>query len=575
MATSLSRVLMSVGCLFGALGSGVGQARESELSSGRVGRRQVAPPRGASRPVVSPGEEVGARPSLVVFLVFDGLRYDDLERWRHRMGPGGFRRLLEGGTVFDAARYPYATTKTCPGHATLATGALPGAHGIISNEWYERETGADVSCVRDPASPPLDDPKGKGVSPRRLRVPTLGDRLLETHGGASRVVSVSLKDRAAIMLGGQRGQAYWWGTKGFTTSRHHARELPSWVSGFNQALGSRKGGAWARGAEASVYGSLGPDDDARERPPEGLGRTFPHPLTTEEAFLYTPLGAETLFELALAGVKAEQLGKRPGARDLLAIGMSSVDVVSHSFGPESHETVDMLLRLDRALAAFLEAMDREVGLSKVLVAMSADHGMAPAPARAEQRLPAETVTRAVDAAMDGAFGAEDWVEAFSAPHLYLRQARLKARGVSLEKAAEVAKKAARAVPGIAEGVSAADVRADRAEGFARRVRQEYVPGRSGELVLIADPHVLLAPDDDHASTHGTPYEYDTHVPLILHGQGLPAARHGRAVTPLDLAPTLATWLGVTLPEASGLPLCEALPPHAGTPAACSERAAGQ
>ncbi|MCP3165463.1 alkaline phosphatase family protein [Myxococcus qinghaiensis] len=566
MTGSLKRALVSCGWLWVALGAATGVAKE--VSSGKPGSRVVAPvPVGAARAVASSVEV--ARPSLVVFLVFDGLRYDDLERWRHRMGPGGFRRLLEGGTVFDSARYPYATTKTCPGHATLATGALPGVHGIISNEWYERESGAEVSCVRDSASPPLDDPKGKGVSPGRLKVSTLGDRLLATHGASSRVLSVSLKDRAAIMLGGHRGQAYWWGTKGFTTSRHHAEHLPPWVSTWNAAQVSQKGGAWARGAEVATYAALGPDDDARERPPEGLGRTFPHPLTTEDAFLYTPLGAEKLFEFALAGLRAEALGKRPGARDLLAIGMSSVDVVSHGFGPESHETVDMLLRLDRALAAFLESLERELGLSKVLVALSADHGMAPAPARAEQRMSGAFVTRAVDAALDQAFGPDDWVEAFSTPHLYLRQARLKARKVRLEEAVEVARKAVRALPGIADVVSAEDVRVGREQGFARRVRGEYVPERSGELVIIADPHVLLAPDDEHASTHGTPYEYDIHVPLVLFGQGLPAVRQGRPVTPLDLAPTLATWLGVTLPDASGSPLCEALAPGTPVPASCA------
>ncbi|NTX03127.1 alkaline phosphatase family protein [Myxococcus sp. CA040A] len=571
MTGSWSRTLVSLGCLWVVLGSRPSEAREQEVSSGKVGSRTVAPVRGSSRAQASAVEE--ARPSLVVFLVFDGLRYDDLERWRHRMGPGGFRRLLEGGTVFDSARYPYATTKTCPGHATLATGALPGAHGIISNEWYERESGAEVSCVKDAASPPLDDPKGKGVSPRRLLVPTLGDRLLATHGASSRVLSVSLKDRAAIMLGGHRGQAYWWGTKGFTTSRHHAEQLPSWVSTWNQAQVSQKGGVWARGAEPGAYGALGPDDDARERPPEGLGRTFPHPLSTEDAFLYTPLGAEKLFEFALAGLRAEALGKRPGARDLLAIGMSSVDVVSHAFGPESHETADMILRMDRALAAFLATLERELGLSRVLVAMSADHGMAPAPARAEQRMSGALVTHAVDAALDRAFGPEDWVEAFSTPHLYLRQSRLKARKVRLEDAVEVSRTAVQALPGISDVVSASDVSTSRERGFARRVRGEYVPARSGELVIIADPHVLLDPGEDHASTHGTPYEYDIHVPLILFGQGLPAARHGRPVTPLDLAPTLATWLGVTLPEASGSLLCEALAPGTAVPASCAANAA--
>ncbi|MCP3100628.1 alkaline phosphatase family protein [Myxococcus sp. K15C18031901] len=439
---------------------------------------------------------------------------------------------------------------------------MPARHGIISNEWYAREQGREVSCVNDDASPLLDDPKGKGVSPRRLLVATLGDRLLATHG-SSRVVSVSLKDRAAIMLGGHRGQAYWWGERGFTTSRHHAERLPEWVASWNQANAEVKATAWTRGEAPEVYATLGPDDDARERPPEQLGRTFPHPLTTRDAFLYTPLGARALFDFAASATHAEQLGQRAGARALLAVGVSSVDVLSHGYGPESHEVVDMLLQLDRALAAFLASLDREVGLGNVLVAMTADHGMAPAPAQAGQRLSEARVTEAVESALDKAFGPEDWVEACSAPHLYPRRERIEARAVRKEAVLAVAREVLRGIPGIAEVVSSADVGAGGRRGFAREVRGEYVPERSGDLVVIPAPHVLLGVEDAHASTHGTPYEYDTHVPLVVFGQGLPAVREGRAITPLDLAPTLASWLEVALPEASGTPLCEALPARSG------------
>ncbi|RKH47332.1 alkaline phosphatase family protein [Corallococcus sicarius] len=499
-----------------------------------------------------------ARPSLVVLVVVDGLRYADVERWREHFGPGGFRRLLEDGAVFDNARYPYATTQTCVGHATVATGTLPERHGIVANTWYDREAGAKVSCVLDAESPALDGSGGAGISPKRLGLPTLGDALLAARP-SSRVLAVALKDRAAVMLAGHRGSAYWWGKDGFTTSRHYAQALPRFVATWNAGRPQLNGTSWELSADPSLYAQLGPDDDAHELPPPGFGRVFPHPIPPGDGFLYTPSGVDQLLDFSLSAVRAEHLGTRPGAVDLLAVGLSTVDAVNHAYGPDSHEALDTLLRVDRALAGFLSALDREVGRERVLVALTADHGMGSAP-QPGGRLDGARVTQTLEAALDAAYGAETWLQAFTTPYLYLRPEAFAARGVRREDALAVGAKAIAALPGVAQVLTDTEAQSQDGQGLTAAVRASYFAPRAGDLTVLPVSGVLLAPDADCAGWHGAPYDYDQHVPLMVAGPGLKPARHARPVSPADVAPTLAAWLQVPLPEASGTPLPEATPP---------------
>jgi hypothetical protein len=487
-----------------------------------------------------------SEPPLVVLIVVDGLRAGDVERAAAWPGSAGLRRLVDGGTLFERAEYPYATTKTCPGHATISTGTLPARHGIVGNDWFDRDLRAAVSCVADAASPTLGAGEGAGVSGRWLRAPALADRVV---AGGGKAIAVSLKDRAAAMLAGQRGVAFWWGTDGFTTSRHYAATLPPFVAAWNRARPRLAGTIWERAADRGRYDAAGIDDDPRERPPAGLGRRFPHPVSDESA-VYTPASADWLFELALAAVRGAGLG----GGDLLAISVSTVDVIGHAFGPDSHEAVDALVRLDRGLGRLLDGLDRAVGPGRSVVALTADHGMGAAPP-AERRVAGDAIVRAAEAALDEALGAADWVEAFREPHLYLRPEALAAkRGV--EPAAIAARAIAR-VPGVAAAFTARDLA--RGRGLAARVRRSAAPPRSGDVIVVGAPGYLIAPDDDMAASHGTPHGYDRHVPLIVMGPGIAARRVARPVSPVDLAPTLARWLGVALPGADGTPLGEVLP----------------
>jgi hypothetical protein len=490
---------------------------------------------------VGAAPRVPTEPPLVVLIVIDGLRAGELERWAPHLGNGGLRRLVDGGTLFERAEYPYATTKTCPGHATISTGTLPARHGIVGNDWFDREAGAVVSCVADAASPTLGADADAGVSGRRLRAPALADQVV---AGGRRAIAVSLKDRAAAMLAGRRGVAFWWGTDGFITSRGYAGALPAWVAAWNQARPRQDGTRWERLADRRLYDAVGADDAPLERPPEGLGRTFPHPVRDDSA-VYTPAGADWVLELALAAVRAGAVG----SGDLLAISVSTVDVVGHTFGPDSHEAIDTLLRLDRAVEVLLTGLDRELGAGRYVVALTADHGMG-SPPPAERRVPGTAIVAAAEGALDAALGAGDWVASFREPHVYLR---LGAAG-----RAAVAARAIARVPGVAAAFTAREVATARS-GLALRVRRSAAPPRSGDVIVVAEPGYLIGPDDDIAASHGTPHAHDRHVPLIVLAPGLPARRIGRAVSPVDLAPTLARWLGVRLPDADGTALVEALP----------------
>jgi hypothetical protein len=514
----------------------------------------------SAAPAPTPAPPVTAEPSLVVLIVVDGLRHGEIERWLPHLGGGGFRRLLEGGVVFDRAFYPYATTKTCPGHATISTGALPSRHGIVGNDWYDRGSRAPVACMADLASPALDDDRGQGggVSARWLRLPALADRL--TAGGSSRAIAVSLKDRAAAMLAGRGGLAFWWGVDGFTTSRHYAAILPDYAAVWNRSRPRLGGARWDRIAAPALYEATGVDDDGRERPPAGFARTFPHLLPDEDSAVYTPFGADRVVDFALAAMAGERLGARPGARDLLAISVSTIDVIGHAYGPDSHEAIDALLRLDRAVAGLLDELDRRLGAAGYVIALTADHGMVSAPRTAAARVDGARITGAAEAALDARLGAGDWVEAFREPHLYLRPATVRGAGVPVEAAARIAARAIGRVAGVAAAFTASEVAAAGGRGLAAMVARSASPPRSGDVMVVAAAHTMIAPDDDMAASHGTPHDYDRHVPLIVAGPGVVAGHSQRAVSPADLAPTLAAWLGVTLPDASGTPLREAMPP---------------
>jgi len=508
------------------------------------------------------------RPKLVLILVIDQFRYDYLVRFRQRFVAGGFNLLLNGGANFADCRYDYATTATGPGHATLLTGAYANVHGIIGNEWYEPTLRRTVNCVEDLTTKLVSEPDRAsatpGFSPHYLIGSTLGDELRAATDFRSKVVAISLKDRAAVFMGGHSPSAVYWydpGSGRFVTSTYYMPTLPSWVAKFNRNSPAKEycDGKWT--ALAETTGANG----------QTLGefRGMPEESCPDPKFLgwlqQTPYMNEIELAFSREAVRNEHLGQGTDT-DLLAISLSVNDYIGHAFGPYSPQVADATLRTDRYLASFFAELDKLVGLNNVWVALSADHGVAPnpgfiqdhkwGPGNAQPAL----IRDAVEKAMASAFGPGAWVERTEAPYIYLDYYALEKHHIQALQAEEVAATAAASSP----GVMAAFTRTQLLTGSllsspsARAASNSFNPKRGGDVFVVLDPYAVPV-SGSRETTHGSPWNYDSQVPLLLWGSAFkPGVYFGRC-QPIDLAATLAAALGLTQPSGSqGSPLEPAL-----------------
>lgn len=507
-------------------------------------------PGACARPAEPPPE--GA-PRLVLLVVADQLGQDLLERTRPLL-TGGLARLLDEGASFTDAHHAHAVTLTAPGHATLVTGADPARHGVVANHWYDRVHGEWVASVHDPVR--------DLISPVQLRVPTLGDRLRE-RWPRSKVFAAAGKDRSAVLLAGRRGLgAFWFEDDEWVGSEYYTpRGAPRWLEGFNERDQPRRllGRLWeplpvapeAAAAAGVLAADRGDFDPGLPRAFGGFGPAADGGFYA--AFEDSPFLDEDLAELTKALVEAEELGA-DGWPDLLALSFSALDLVGHEYGPHSPEALDVVLRLDRTLGELLAFLDREVGEGEVLAALSSDHGVAPLPELAAALgVPGRRAGRDSVACLQRAnldlgrrFGEGiDWL----GRGFYLDGEALAERDL---QAAEVAAAAAELVercPGVARAWTWAELEDEGERGTYRvAFRRSFDPERSPDLLIEVEPYFV--PVTSSEATHGSPHPYDTHVPLIFSGPGVPAGEFaGRAHTS-DLAPTLAALLG--LPPAEGL-----------------------
>jgi predicted AlkP superfamily pyrophosphatase or phosphodiesterase len=540
-------------------------------------------------------------PQLVVVVSIDQFPRQLLDRTAALLPKGGFRRLLEEGADYVQCDHGHFPTYTGPGHAVMLTGAYPMYNGIVGNSWYSRARASEVGCVADAAFPIVGEPEGTpvtgGVSPRNLLGATVGDVLRSATEMRSKVVSVSLKDRAAVLLGGQRPNgAYWFdpATCRFVTSTYYAARLPDWVERLDakDLCAEYVGKTWSKlrtDFDYATYAS--PDDEPFERDYLGLGRVFPHPIAEQKdnpagryaALVATPLANQLVARFAREAVSAEDLGGGDGSPDILAISFSSNDYVGHLFGPNSQEVLDATLRTDRVLADLMDFLDRAVGADEWTLVVTSDHGVAPVPellesegllaarddhhridigaarARVEKALRGDFFgTRAPPASFAGFVAA--WDEG-TEPYVYLRRdavAHLPGH-VSFAELLRRAQGEIEKQPGVLRVYRSdeRDALAASSDVFAQRAFRGWQPQNGGDLLVQTEPYWLTGAGA--ATSHGTPYSYDTHVPLLLYGAGIRAGRYARPVGVVDLAPTLARLLGVNAPpQNQGEPLFEAL-----------------
>jgi hypothetical protein len=537
----------------------------------------VVPTMPPSLPPASPPPSADGAPHLAVLLVFDQMRGDYLSRWQELFGKDGFRRLTDEGAWFQNCHYPYAYTVTGAGHASLACSCSPWRHGIIGNDWYDREAGKSVYCVgsdRYERVPPAasGSRKAESASPDRLLTPTLADALKEATGGQGRVVSLSMKDRSAVLPGGRQPDACCWfdlDSGDFITSTYYRDSLPRWVADYNHSrLADRwQGSKWKRLRPDLDYQRWSGPDDVKG---EGTGvlsdRTFPHSLgglfklksTYYKALYNSPFGNDVLLDLTRRAISDEELGRHQ-TPDLLCVSFSCNDSVGHLWGPDSQEVLDVTLRSDLIVRDLLACLDEHVGKGRYVVALSADHGVAPLPevSRAEgrqaDRIQPAALRKKAEEYLEETFpGSDDkkgsWVEALADSEFYLNRDLIRRRGLEQgaveEELARWLKKQAGIQTAYTRSRLLSGIPADDAIG--QKVLRSFYPARSGDVLIVFKPYSFLS-SYLTGTTHGTPYPYDTHVPLVVYGPGIRRGVRSEAVTPQAAAAILARALGIAPP----------------------------
>jgi predicted AlkP superfamily pyrophosphatase or phosphodiesterase len=537
-------------------------------------------------------------PKLVLQITVDQLRGDLHRRYVQKMGPGGFRYLLKNGVVYENAHHAHANTETIVGHATLATGAHPSAHGLVGNVWLDRSSGRMTYNIEDARYPLLTagadvdrateiDPTQRvartdGRSPAAMLVSTFSDELAIHTICRSKVFGVSIKDRGAVSMAGHAGKAFWFSkaTGEFVSSRFYYEKYPAWVTKFNATRPTKRYADkdWQLLLDRSEYQLADLDDMPWETSLGTFGRVFPHHYGPSNDKLFTtlltvsPAGDELTLDFAKQLIDNESIGA-DNITDYLSISFSSTDYVGHIYGPSSLEAEDNLLRLDRTLANLFSFVDKKIGLTSTLVVLSADHGGPEVPAQLKQLgfeagyvNPGSWDKQPGIARLKKEFGVgEELIEKFFAPYVYLNRDVIQKRGLDQAAVEQAVAEEMMKFKGVSLAVSSTTLMQGRVAETAltRSILNSHNPRRSGDVYVVFEPHWFINDFDglNVATTHGSPWQYDTYVPIMFAGAGMRPQRVYRKVHTVDVATTLAALIGAKPPSgASGQILQEVLDP---------------
>lgn len=530
--------------------------------------------------------EPNRSPRLILQITVDQLRGELPFKYLDRLDKAGFRYLIDNGVVYTDAHHQHANTETIVGHATLATGAQPSEHGMVGNVWFDHETNKLTYNIEDPRYHLLtsgaDVPDNEidptqvvastdGRSPSAILVTTFSDELAAHTNGKAKIFAVSIKDRGAVSLAGHAGKAFWFSkaTGEFVTSSYYYEQYPDWVVKWNeQGLPFKYANTqWDLRSDRSTYLFGDNDDNEWETDLAGFGRTFPHHYGPADSPYFTtfltisPPGDELTADFAKTLISNENLGK-DNTTDFLAISFSSTDYVGHLFGHSSLEGEDNLLRLDKTLASLFAFIDESVGLKNTLIVLSADHGGAEPPGFLNAMgIPANYIDPnawdkepAIEA-LKSRFGiGEELIQTYFQPYLYLNRSVIEENGlnkavVEAAVAAEVTK-----LPGVAYAISSSALSAGDVPDtpLFQSVLNNFNAKRSGEIYIVFEAGSFINDMEGLvvASTHGSPWQYDTHVPIMFAGPGIAPQRVSREVHTVDIARTLAAISGTKLPSAA-------------------------
>lgn len=511
--------------------------------------------------IAQPSEELPA-PKLVVGIVIDQMRYDYLYRYYEKYQNGGFKRMLREGFNCRDHHYHYANTSTGPGHASVYTGSSPAIHGIVGNDWYVRSLNKSMNCVADSSVSGVGTPKADKASPRNMLVTTLTDQLRISNNFRSKTISIALKDRSAILPGGHTSNGSYWydGDSGdWVTSTFYMTELPNWVKDFNsKKLASKylsKG--WETLLPIKSYQESTSDDQAYEEGIDGNQRpVFPYKLNPSEPDLVgsSPWGNKLTKDMALAAIKAENLG-RGSFTDFLALSFSAPDGVGHKFGPNSVEQQDLYLRLDHELAELFDFLDQWTGKGNYTVFLTADHGVVDVPEMStSHKIPSGRynwggIQKKIKEKLASEFKGEHFILGVSSGQIYLDKQRMKEKMVSIDAVKDVVREAIEDIPEVANVINLHKLNQETIADYHRQLYlNDFNAKRSGDLLLMFQPGWIGR--GKHGTTHGTSYNYDTHVPFLLFGWGIKPGETFDRTHINDIAPTVSALLHILPPSGS-------------------------
>ncbi|WP_299162099.1 alkaline phosphatase PafA [uncultured Eudoraea sp.] len=530
------------------------------------------------------------KPKLVVGIVVDQMRFDHLYKYQERFSNGGFKRIMRDGFNYKNTQYNYIPTVTAAGHASIYTGTTPSAHGIIGNTWYQRSSKQVITNIGDSNELIVGttDVNSYGASPRNLLTTTITDQLRMGTNFRAKVISVSLKDRGAILPGGHAANAaYWHDWKSspgyFVSSSYYMDELPKWVTSFNKLEKSNSylSDSWSTLYPIESYTASAPDDNNYERALGGkTSATFPYDYKSMreryreigaefQLIWVTPTGNSLLTDFAIEAIKSEGLGT-DDITDFINISYSVPDVIGHTFGPQSVEFEDVILRLDRDIENLLKSLDATVGTGNYLLFLTSDHGSVPvASYLADHKLPAglahiNQYETALLTHLNSKYGTNQWIENFDGEAVYLNRDVIKQKKLSLRAVQQEAADFLMTLDEITGALTASDLQSQSySYGMKQMLQNGYHSKRSGDVLLIFKPGFIQNLDPRitmqkiKGTTHGSGYAYDTHVPMLWFGNSIPKGKSVRKVSVVDIAPSIAQILNIPYPSGtSGEPLIE-------------------
>ena len=507
------------------------------------------------------------QPKLVIGLVVDQMRYDFLYRYYDKYSTGGFKRLMNEGFNCRNNHYDYAPTVTAAGHAAIFTGSVPAINGIIGNEWFNQKTGKSVYCVEDSSVTTVGSATKAGLmSPKNLLVSTITDQLKIANNFQSKTIGIALKDRGAILPAGHTANAaYWFDSKdgSWITSSFYMKDLPQWVKDFNAAKIPQKYMAegWKTLLPIEQYTESTADNVPFESKLSGEKTpTFPHELAAQaginllEVIRTTPFGNSITKDLALAAIQNENLGKSPKT-DFLTVSFSSTDYVGHSFGPNSVESEDTYLRLDKDIAEILTTLDNTLGKDNYLVFLSADHGVADIPGFWQaNHLPADVfdmgvASKQVKEALKMAFGEGEFIRAEDNNQVYLNASILQEKKLTYAQVHAVVRETLLKREDVADVIDLHNLAGTTVPDYQLPyIKNGLNPRRSGDIMIILNPSWFAGRKT--GTTHGSLYRYDTHVPLLFYGWKVKNGETNLRTNISDIAPTVADFLNILEPNGS-------------------------